>query len=369
MKIEAIRVYQVDLPLIEGRYTWAGGKHFVETFDSTIVEILTDEGTAGYGENTPLGSAYLPAFALGARAAIRELAPHLIGEDPTAVGRINAIMDTMLGGHGYAKSAIDMACWDLLGKATGKPICELLGGRHGDSFRLYRAITMAGADEMAANVEQYRQQGYTRFQLKVGGDPLEDIARIRAVRAILADDEILVADANTGWRVDEAARVVKSVHDVDVYIEQPCRSYEHSLTIRRRTELPFILDESIDSLPMLLRAHHDGAMDSINLKISKFGGLTKARVARDVCVTLGIPMNIEDTWGSDFITAAIAHLSHSTPEEYRFAATDFNAYVDVKTGSGLDDKQAGTARAPTSPGLGVTPDFKVLGEPEFEITG
>ena len=367
MKIEAIRVYQVDLPLIEGRYTWAGGKHYVETFDSTIVEILTDEDAVGYGENTPLGSAYLPAFALGARAAIRELAPHLIGEDPTAVGRINAIMDTMLNGHGYAKSAIDMACWDLLGHATGKPICELMGGRHGDSFKLYRAITMGGADEMAANVAQYREQGYTKFQLKVGGDPLEDIQRIKAVRAILADDEILVADANTGWRVDEAARVVRGVRDVDVYIEQPCQSYEHSLTIRRRTELPFILDENIDSLPMLLRAHQDGAMDSINLKISKFGGLTKARAARDVCVTLGIPMNIEDTWGSDFITAAIAHLSHSTPGDYRFAATDFNAYVDVKTGSGLDDKQSGTARAPTAPGLGITPDFGVLGEPVFEI--
>ncbi len=367
MKIEAIRVYQVDLPLIEGRYTWAGGKHFVETFDSTIVEILTDEGIAGYGENTPLGSAYLPAFALGSRAAIRELGPHLLGEDPTAVGRINAVMDTMLNGHGYAKSAIDMACWDLLGHATAKPICELLGGRHGDSFKLYRAITMGSADEMAANVELYRQQGYTKFQLKVGGDPLEDIERIKAVRAILADDEILVADANTGWRVDAAARVVKGVRDVDVYIEQPCQSYAHCLTIRRRTELPFILDENIDSLPMLLRAHGDGAMDSINLKISKFGGLTKARIARDVCVTLGIPMNIEDTWGSDFITAAIAHLSHSTPDEYRFAATDFNAYVDVQTGSGLDAKQSGTARAPTTPGLGITPDFAILGKPEFEI--
>ena len=368
MKIEAIRVYQVDLPLIEGRYTWAGGKHFVETFDSTIVELLTDDGHAGYGENTPLGSAYLPAFALGTRAGIAELAPQLIGQDPTAVGCINDLMDTMLNGHPYAKSAIDMACWDLLGQTAGKPICELMGGRHGDDFKLYRAISMGSPDEMAANVEGYRQQGYSKFQLKVGGDPLEDSERIRAVRSILADDEILVADANTGWRVDDAARVVDAVRDVDVYIEQPCKSYEHSLTIRRRTDLPFILDENIDSLQMLIRAHQDGAMDAINLKISKFGGLTKAKIARDVCVTLGIPMNIEDTWGSDFITAAIAHLSHSTPDEFRFAATDFNAYVNVKTGSGLDDKQAGAAKAPDKPGLGITPDFAVLGDPVAEYS-
>jgi L-alanine-DL-glutamate epimerase-like enolase superfamily enzyme len=227
---------------------------------------------------------------------------------------------------------------------------------------------MGTPDEMAHNVSGYRQQGYSKFQLKVGGDPLEDIERIRAVRSILADDEILVADANTGWRVDDAARVVNGVRDVDVYIEQPCKSYEHSLTIRRRTDLPFILDENIDSLQMLIRAYQDGAMDAINLKISKFGGLTKARIARDVCVALGIPMNIEDTWGSDFITAAIAHLSHSTPDDYRFAATDFNAYVDVKTGSGLDDKQAGSARAPETPGLGITPDFDVLGKPVLEVS-
>jgi L-alanine-DL-glutamate epimerase-like enolase superfamily enzyme len=368
MKIEAIRVYQVDLPLIEGRYTWAGGKHFVEAFDSTIVELISDDGRKGYGENTPLGSAYLPAFALGSRAGIAELAPQLLGQDPTAVGRINDLMDTLLNGHPYAKSAIDMACWDLLGQSTGKPICELMGGRHEDSFKLYRAISMGTAEEMAENVAGYREQGYSKFQLKVGGDPLEDIERIRAVRSIIADDEILVADANTGWRVDAAARVVNAVRDVDVYIEQPCESYEHSLTIRRRTALPFILDENIDSLQMLIRAHQDGAMDAINLKISKFGGLTKAKIARDVCVSLGIPMNIEDTWGSDFITAAIAHLSHSTPDAYRFAATDFNAYVNVKTGSGLDDKQAGTATAPQTPGLGITPDFDVLGKPVFEAS-
>jgi L-alanine-DL-glutamate epimerase-like enolase superfamily enzyme len=368
MKIDAIRLYQVDLPLIEGRYTWAGGKHYVETFDSTIVEVIADDGRKGYGENTPLGSAYLPAFALGSRAGIAELAPHLLGEDPTAVGRINDVMDTMLNGHGYAKSAIDMACWDLLGQDCGKPVCDLMGGRFGDSFKLYRAITMGTAEQMAENVAGYREQGYSKFQLKVGGDPLEDIERIRAVRAILADDEILVADANTGWRVDDAARVVNGVGDVDVYIEQPCKSYEHSLATRKRTSLPFILDENIDSLQMLIRAHQDGAMDAINLKISKFGGLTKAKVARDVCIGLGIPMNIEDTWGSDFITAAIAHLSHSTPEEYRFAATDFNAYVDVKTGSGLDDKQAGSAKAPETPGLGITPDFDVLGKPVLEVS-
>ena len=119
MKISAIRVYQVDLPLVEGRYSWSEGK-YVEVFDSTVVELITDEGLSGYGEVCPLGPFYLPAFGPGARAGIGELAPTLIGEDPTAIGPINQLMDRALLGHPYVKSAIDMACWDLLGKVTGK---------------------------------------------------------------------------------------------------------------------------------------------------------------------------------------------------------------------------------------------------------
>jgi L-alanine-DL-glutamate epimerase-like enolase superfamily enzyme len=362
MKIEAIRIYQVDLPLVEGRYTWSDGRH-VERFDSTVVEILTDADFAGYGEVCPLGPFYLPAFGAGARAGIGELAPHLVGQDPTAVGPINVLMDAALLGHPYVKSAIDMACWDLLGKASGKTVCDLLGGRHGASVELYRAISQRPADEMAENVAKYRDEGYRRFQLKVGGNPQLDIARIRAASDVLQSGETLVADANTGWRVDDAARVVNAVADVDVYIEQPCLSYDHCLATRRRTSLPFILDETIDGADALLRAHRDLAMDAINLKISKVGGLTKARQIRDLCVTLQIPMTIEDSWGGDIITAAIAHLAHSTPERYRFSATDFNSYVTVRNASGAPRRKDGAMVAGAEAGLGITPDFDVLGAP------
>ena len=326
MKIESINVYQIDLPLKEGRYSWADGK-FVEVFDCTVVEIETNEGVSGYGEVCPLGPFYLPAYGPGVRTGVAELAPHLIGADPTELGKINLVMDTALLGHPYVKSGIDMACWDLLGKRTGLPICDLLGGRHGGSVALYRAISQRAPDEMADNIAGYRDEGYTKFQLKVGGDPDVDIARIHATRKILDRGEVLIADANTGWLMHEAARVVDGVAGLDVYIEQPCKSYEECLTIRRRTARPFILDENIDGLQTLLRAYGDGAMDVINLKISKVGGLTKARQIRDLCVSLGIAMTIEDSWGGDIVTAAIAHLAHSTPERFRFTATDFNSYV------------------------------------------
>ena len=153
------------------------------------------------------------------------------------------------------------------------------------------------------------------------------------------------------------------MHDRDVYIEQPCRSYEHCLTVRRKTSLPFILDENITDIGALMRGHHDGAMDVINLKISKVGGLTKARQIRDLCVTLNLPMTIEDSWGGDIITAAIAHLAHSTPETLRFSATDFNSYVTVRNATGAPQRVAGRMSASDTPGLGIEPDMDVLGDP------
>lgn len=362
MKIVGIRVYQTDLPLAEGRYSWADGK-FVEVFDSSVVALETDDGLEGYGEVCPLGPFYLPAFGKGVRAGIEELAPHILGQDPLDLTGINRVMDQALLGHPYVKSPLDMACWDLLGKALGAPVCQLMGGRQGESVELYRAISQGPAEAMAANVQIYRDQGYRRFQLKVGGAPNDDIARIHAVRAILSPDEILVADANTGWQMHEAARVVNAIAGLDVYVEQPCRSYEESLTIRRRTALPFILDENIDGLDMLLRAHADGAVDAINIKISKVGGLSKARVIRDVCVSLGIPMTLEDSWGGDIVTAAIAHLAHSTPERFRFTSTDFNSYVTVSNATGAPKRQDGRMAASGEPGLGIAPIWDVLGEP------
>jgi L-alanine-DL-glutamate epimerase-like enolase superfamily enzyme len=220
---------------------------------------------------------------------------------------------------------------------------------------------------MARRVAGYRAEGYRRFQLKVGGQPDVDVERICAVAAELNPGDVLVADANTGWLQHDALRVVRAVRDIDVYIEQPCRTYEECLTIRRHCDHPFVLDEVIDSLDPLLRGHADRAMDVVNIKISKFGGLTKARQARDLCAALGIAMTIEDSWGSDVTTAAIAHLAHSTPSELLFTSTDFNSYVTVSTAEGAPQRKAGRMSASLAPGLGIEPRMEVLGEPRVTV--
>lgn len=367
MKITRISAYRVDLPLREGSYKWSGGK-VVTVFDSTIVRVETDDGMVGYGEVCPLGPFYLPAYAGGVRAGIAELGPHLIGEDPRQLDRLNRRMDAALKGHPYVKSGIDIACWDILGKISGLPVCVLLGGRYGEDFGLYRAISQESPDVMASRVAGYRAEGYRRFQLKVGGDPDTDIERIRAVSAQLQRGDKLVADANTGWLMHEALRIARAVKDVDVYIEQPCLSYEECLSVRRHTNHPFVLDEVIDGVAILIRGYADQGMDAVNIKISKFGGLTKARQARDLCVSLGLAMTIEDSWGGDITTAAIAHLAHSTPTDFLFSTTDFNSYVSVSTAEGAPQRANGRMSASTAPGLGVRPRMEVIGKPVVEVT-
>lgn len=360
MRITGIFAHRVELPLREGSYKWSGGKS-IDVFDSTIVGVETDTGLVGYGEVCPLGPFYLPAYAEGVRAGLRELAPHLLGYDPREVQKLNHRMDAALKGHPYVKSGIDIACWDILGQATGLPVCVLMGGRYGEKIRLYRAISQESPEQMAAKVEGYRAEGYTRFQLKVGGDPDLDIERIRQVRKILKPSDRLVADANTGWTQHEAMRVVRAVRDLDVYIEQPCLTYEECLSVRRHTDHPFVLDENIDGLDFLLRAKADLAMDVVNLKISKLGGLTKTKQVRDLCVSMGLAMTLEDSWGGDITTAAIAHLAHSTPEEFRFTSTDFNSYGTVSIATGAPQRDNGFMAASTEPGLGIMPRPEVIG--------
>ena len=174
--VQALDVGMSDHVLIVGGATGYGTAILAQLAGS-VISIETDLGITGVGEVCPLGPFYLPAYGPGVRTGIAELAPHLIGQDATAIQRINEIMDRALLGHPYVKSPIDMACWDILGQETGKSVCDLLGGRDGETVSLYRAITQLPAKEMAANVEKYRDEGYTKFQLKVGGNADDDDGR------------------------------------------------------------------------------------------------------------------------------------------------------------------------------------------------
>ena len=366
MKIMRIRAYGVNLPVKGGRYSWSKGKSVTDV-DSTIVRIDTDEGVTGWGEVCPLGSFYLPAFATGARAAIAEMGPHLLSLDPTGLEAVNRTMDIVLKGHPYAKCAIDLACWDLAGKVAGVPVATLLGGRFGESVPCGKSVSLAEPTRMVVEMETHREAGYRRFQLKVGDDPEGDIARIRTVAGALQPGELAVADANCAWTPHEAMRVARAVEDADIYLEQPCETYGECLSVRRNTTLPFVLDEVLETEDQLLRALDDGAMDVVGIKLSRIGGLTKARRFRDLCAVRGIAMMFADSWGSDIMSAAIAHLAHSTPETLRLWCGDFRTYVTVTTADGGAARLTAAVAATEAPGFGLEPRVDVLGQTLVDI--
>ncbi|MCL2417692.1 MAG: mandelate racemase [Conexibacteraceae bacterium] len=365
MDISRVEVFGYDLSYVHGRFVLSGGRE-ADTLPSTVVRITTVDGIEGFGEVCPLGSVYLPAHAAGARAALRELAPAVVGVDASNLGAIEAAMERALMGHGYAKSAIDVACWDAFGRATGVPVCQLLGGRRSDELPLYVAVPLASAAEMTGYVEARRAEGFRRFQLKVGGNPRDDVVRIRSVVEATGPDEVVVADANGGWSLQDAVVAVRGISDLErVFVEQPCRTLEECLVVRTCTTLPMILDESIVDVQSLLRAHRERAMEAFNLKLSKVGGLTRAKLMRDLAAALGLRVTVEDTWGGDVITAAVSHLAASTPPATLFTVSFMNDWTNEHIASDASRSSLGVGSAPMDRGLGVDVDIEMLGPPLF----
>jgi L-alanine-DL-glutamate epimerase-like enolase superfamily enzyme len=369
VQIARIDVFGYDLTYVHGTYVMSGGREIV-SLPSTVVRVTADDGTEGFGETCPLGPAYLPAHGEGARAALRELAPALLGLDPRELAIVGDAMDSALLGHAYAKSAVDVACWDLLGRSTGLPVCVLLGGRRQVSYPLYVAIPLGSPAEMAAHARELRAGGIHRFQLKLGGAPHEDAARVRAVLEATTDQDIVIADANGGWRLQDAVVAARLLEGLErVFFEQPCPTLEECLYVRARTTLPMVLDEVITDASAFLRAFHAGGMEAVNLKISKLGGLTRARQLRELAETLGIRLTIEDTWGGDLVTAAVSHLAASVRPDALFTVSFMNDWTNEHVAGYEPRSRDGVGAAPAGPGLGVEVDLEMLGAPLLRFGG
>jgi len=360
MKISKISVYKTHLPYVGGEYAWGAG-NVISTACASVVVIETDVGLHGCGEFTPCGENYMVAHSEGVEAAMRLLAPKLLGEDPRQVERIDALMDHCMLGHGYAKSPVIAACWDILGKSTDQPVWMLLGGKLTDGAPMYRVAPQKPIDETREEMMAHRAAGYRQFQIKVGADWVSDIDRIKDTVALLEPGEKAMADANQGWRVDNAIRVARATRDLDFILEQPCHTYEECQQVRRLIDIPMKLDECVTDIQMAHRIVEDQGAEMCCLKISNLGGLSKARKVRDYLVANRIPVVAEDTWGGEITTAVVAHFAASTPEEFLINSTDLHHYNTRSTGVGGPTTANGKLYPGDVAGLGVEPDFQSLG--------
>ncbi|MEM7206356.1 MAG: mandelate racemase/muconate lactonizing enzyme family protein [Pseudomonadota bacterium] len=333
-----------------------------------VVAVHTDSGLVGYGESIPLAPSYLPMLAKGTQAGVGTVAPALLGANPLGISAIFDLMESKMRGFVDAKSAIDLALWDLLGKQTNLPVHTLLGGRQNQSAILYKSIPHDSPEAMVESVRQCQAAGFRRFQVKVGADPETDIEHLRRVYEILQPGERAFADANRGWLPEDALRVINGVRGLDLTIEQPCDSYEACLQIRRHTNHPIMLDESIDGPRDLMRAIADRALDVVVLKITHEGGLTPSLLMARICMQAGIRMRIEDTVGCELSNSAVAHLAASVPAQFLYACYQSPDY-GVSLGKSNLDADNGYVVVSDEPGLGVTIDQRSLGDPidEWEL--
>ncbi len=372
MKITKITIWKIALTS-HVTYYMAEGKT-CDRVDSFIVRLQTDEGLSGWGEVCPIAG-YLPAYAGGVTAAIENMAPIILGAnsldsytDPIGVEALMARLNMHLMGHPYAKSPIDIALWDLTAQQAKMPLYCLLGGRRQKNLPLYHSISCVAPEEMQRMAQNAYAQGMRQFQVKLGVDQdwRTDIARLRAVREAVEPSALVFGDWNMGATRLEAVRVGREVADLDLMFEQPCKTLEECAAVRHITGLPMKIDENAHDLASLLRADQLNCLDAVAIKLSKFGGISASRRARDLCEHLGVMTCIEDVWGSDIVTAALLHLAVATTPKNLLNSCDLSHYVTPHIGgkgqSDLPMRHQGRIAPPEGIGLGVTPDLDILGK-------
>lgn len=362
MKITAISLFAVPISFAGTAYKLSGGRSY-EALDSTLVRVETNAGLEGWGEICPWGRNYLPEFAEGARAALAVLAPDLLGQDPCNPARLNALMDRLMTGHIYAKAAIDMACWDVLGKQAGLPVHALLGGRQADRIPLLSSLYNGPVDDMLARVEEARKKNIHSFSAKASGVVYDDIAQYRELGRQRLPHETFIADANGGWGAPAALQVLTAVDDLGYMFEQPCPSMAECNRVRARVRSPFILDESAITADDLTAIARSDAADALHFKISRVGGITKARMFRDFCAVAGLSAFWEASGGSAVADAAAAHVAISAPvgapHKY-WSCQEYNSEPLCSGGPIFEDGFMGVG---DEPGLGVSPHPEILREP------
>lgn len=360
MRIESIELYEVEIKL-PVPWTWSAGQ--ITGMTSSVVRLRCEGGADGWGEACPFGSFYVNGFHGAIRNGIRELAPALIGQPVTGIDVINSRMDAALFGQFYIKSALDIACWDALGKITSLPVCELLGGRFEGESRALTGILLDEPDALLASIERERSRGRSAFSIKASGSAERNLTFLRPLSSDIRPGEDFYVDANRGLLPAEALRMIRALPMADFLYEQPCRTYDETLLVRRQVSHPVMMDEILVTEDDLLRAVSDRACDAINIKIGRVGGLTRARRFRDVCLAAGFRMSVQDTAGTTLAGATVAHMAQSIPLQSRLSVWDVEDIDPPKTFDTDVRRGKGTLQAGEAPGLGALPNWDVLGKP------
>ncbi len=309
MKIAEIEIYAIHLPLYE---PFVISYATYDYMPSIIVKITTDTGLVGYGEGVAdehvTGESWKGTFEI----LKNTLAPKLIGENPMNMERIHELMDAEIYGVPTAKAAIDIACYDVAGKALGVPVYNLLGGRYHEEFPITHVLSIAAPEEMAKEAEERVAAGYRSMKMKVGTNVADDVLRIQAVRERVGEDIAIRVDVNQGW-VNSANTLqgLQKLQDCSLdWLEQPVRAddIDGMVEVKSKSSIPMMIDEGLRGVRDMREIIAKRAADKVNIKLMKCGGIYPATKLAHMAEMAGIECQIGSMVESSIGSAAGFHV-------------------------------------------------------------
>lgn len=359
MRITKIRSTPVAVPF-RTEEIWAFGRRRGQI--SVLIEVHTDEGVVGIGEAAAYPSADIVL------AVLRGIEPLVLGEDPFAIERLVRRIDLVGTWHHVratspAIAAVEMACWDIVGKACGQPLVNLFGGRFRDRVECFYYVARAKPDEVAEEARRATDAGFSTCYLKVGSDdPRVDFERVEALRDGAGPDARLRVDANEAWSPGEAVRIIRQLQRFDLeLVEQPVsgRNLAEMAYVRQRIDVPLLANEASWTRHDQLSVIRAGAADVLSVDNQMDGGLLNLKRSAGICEAAGLPVVKHSLGELGVALAAATHVIASTPN-FRYANQAYGALLadDVTAGfgGGLDSYPDGRLTVPDAPGLGVRLD-------------
>lgn len=360
MNITEIEIKAIQLPLID---PFVISYAAYDTMPSIIVKVTTDTGLVGYGEG--VADEHVTGESLDSTFHVLKstLAPIILGENPVNMERIHDRMDKAIYAVPTAKAAIDIACYDVVGKALGVPVYTLLGGRYHEKFPITHVLSIGTPEKMAEEATIRVNQGYRSFKMKVGTNASEDVKRIQAVHQRVDDDIAIRVDVNQGWQ--NSATTVQALDRLQGvtldWLEQPitANDIDGMAEVKAKSTTPLMIDEGLRGIPEMREIIAKRAADKVNIKLMKCGGIYQATKLAHMAEMAGIDCQIGSMVESSIGSAAGFHVAFSKKVissveltgPLKFAKDIGNLKYDVPFIE-LNEK----------PGLGVDVDEQMLDE-------
>lgn len=368
MRIKNIALYHQKMPMHCGNT--CALTTGVESADVVVTRIETDTGLVGYGECGCVAGypAYASAIINGSAELIQN---HILGKKPLEINTIQQAMSVIPGQSGALKAGIDIACWDLLGKARQLPLYDLLGGKLQEKVPIYALLSTASPEEMVESLKELREQGQHRFHFRLlHGDIQAHLARIQAIQTEMCAKETCNIDFAGTWRLNEVLQLISQIQNFkNLTLEQPCWTMRDCLSVAERVTCPVKLDDCLNQVSDVLTAYSQQACDSIVLHINRFGGITPIRLGRDLATEGDLKITYSSQWGTEITTAAILHLALTTSPKHLLTAIDAHNYspqkLTVRESIAVEKDQMWFKD--NLPGLSIEVDEHLLGEPIYVI--